>query len=210
MLVIGAGGFAKQLTDVLRQVGERDLAFYDDTDGAPPVFCEMYPVITTRDEAVQYLEHHDRRFVLGVGDPMVRKQMAEKFAQWGGDLRSVVSPHAHISDLKCRFGAGINILTAAVVENNVSLAEGVLVNIGAVITHDCIVGAYTEIAPRVTVAGGCSIGELCRIGTGAVFIPGVKVGNRATIAAGAVVTENIPDDVMAAGVPARIRKRKDV
>ena len=40
------------------------------------------------------------------------------------------------------------------------------------------------------------------IGAGAIVLPGVTVGARSLVAAGAVVTRNVPDDVMVAGVPA--------
>lgn len=52
-----------------------------------------------------------------------------------------------------------------------------------------------------------TIGDDCWIGGSAVICPGVTIGNRCVIAAGAVVTKNLPDDVMAAGVPARIVRR---
>lgn len=41
------------------------------------------------------------------------------------------------------------------------------------------------------------------IGTGAVLLPGVTVGKGAIVGAGAVVTEDVPDYAIVAGVPAR-------
>ena len=52
-----------------------------------------------------------------------------------------------------------------------------------------------------------SIGDDCWIGGGAVICPGVTIGNRCVIGAGSVVSKDIPDDCMAAGVPARIIKK---
>lgn len=52
------------------------------------------------------------------------------------------------------------------------------------------------------------IGNHVWIGSGAKILKGVTVGNGAVIAAGAVVTRNIPDRCMAAGVPARVIKRE--
>lgn len=45
------------------------------------------------------------------------------------------------------------------------------------------------------------------IGTGAIILPGVTVGREAVIAAGAVVTKDVPDRTMVAGVPAKRKKR---
>lgn len=52
-----------------------------------------------------------------------------------------------------------------------------------------------------------SIGENCWIGGRAVICPGVKVGNGVTVAAGAVVTKDVPDNAVVAGVPAKIIKQ---
>lgn len=48
------------------------------------------------------------------------------------------------------------------------------------------------------------VGNNVYIGTGAYILPGVKIGNNCIIGAGAVVTKDIPDHSVAAGVPARV------
>ena len=55
---------------------------------------------------------------------------------------------------------------------------------------------------------GITIGNDVWLGMGAIIMPGVTIGNGATIAANSVVTKNIPDYVVAAGVPAKIIKKK--
>lgn len=44
------------------------------------------------------------------------------------------------------------------------------------------------------------------IGAGATILPGVTVGENAMVAAGAVVTKDVPDNTVVAGVPARVIK----
>lgn len=51
------------------------------------------------------------------------------------------------------------------------------------------------------------IGDNVWIGAGCIVLPGCKIGNNCVIAAGAVVCSDIPDDTMAAGVPAVVKKR---
>ncbi len=55
------------------------------------------------------------------------------------------------------------------------------------------------------------IGDDVWIGANAVILPGVKIGNNVVVAAGAVVTKDVEDDSIVAGVPAvKIRDLKDV
>ncbi len=54
------------------------------------------------------------------------------------------------------------------------------------------------------------IGQGADIGTNATILPGVRVGAHSIVGAGAVVTEDVPDYAVVAGVPARlIRRRKE-
>ena len=52
-----------------------------------------------------------------------------------------------------------------------------------------------------------TIGEDCWIAGGVVICPGVTIGNRCIIAAGSVVTKDIPDDSLAAGCPAVVKRK---
>ena len=52
-----------------------------------------------------------------------------------------------------------------------------------------------------------TIGDNVWVAANATILPGVKIGEGAVIAAGAVVTEDIPANVMAAGIPARVIKQ---
>ena len=45
------------------------------------------------------------------------------------------------------------------------------------------------------------------IGTGTIILPGVTIGRESVVAAGAVVTKNVPDHVMVAGVPAIVKRK---
>lgn len=50
------------------------------------------------------------------------------------------------------------------------------------------------------------IGDDCWLGGGVIVCPGVTIGNRCIIAAGSVVTKDIPDDSLAAGNPAVVKR----
>jgi acetyltransferase-like isoleucine patch superfamily enzyme len=57
--------------------------------------------------------------------------------------------------------------------------------------------------------GPVDIGEGCDIGMGAIILPGVRIGAGVQVGAGAVVTEDLPDGAVAAGVPARAHRFRD-
>src|SRR5437879_6383545 len=58
--------------------------------------------------------------------------------------------------------------------------------------------------PQTEAAAPITIGDNVWLGGGVIVCPGVTVGADTVVGAGAVVTEDIPPGVLAAGVPARI------
>jgi acetyltransferase EpsM len=78
------------------------------------------------------------------------------------------------------------------------------VNTAASVDHHCSIGDAVHIAPGVRLAGNVKIGQGAWVGIGATIIENVRIGDGAVIGAGSVVVEDIPDAVVAYGVPARV------
>ena len=64
-------------------------------------------------------------------------------------------------------------------------------------------GTHIEATVLVFHAGNVEIGDHSDVGIGAIILPGVTIGRGVQVGAGAVVTCDLPDSVVAAGVPAR-------
>ncbi|MEZ5341272.1 MAG: DapH/DapD/GlmU-related protein [Acidimicrobiales bacterium] len=84
------------------------------------------------------------------------------------------------------------------------IGRHVLINTGASVDYDNIIGDFAHISPNTTLSGHVEVGEGTHIGAGATVIPSVKIGRWCTIGAGSVVLSDIPDFATAVGVPARI------
>jgi len=209
MVITGAGGFAKQLIEVLAQQGQlENLCFFDSISPQPGKDLFGFPIIKSLDETEAFFERTgDHRFALGAGQPQARFRLMKDFTGIGGKPVTLVSPFARIGHYDTMIGAGSAILTGSVVENSVHLGQGCLINLNCTIAHDTRIGDFAEVGPGSNISGNCTIGAFSRLGTGVCVIPGISIGKHAVIAAGAVVTHDIPDHSMAAGVPATVRKK---
>jgi sugar O-acyltransferase (sialic acid O-acetyltransferase NeuD family) len=205
MLVVGAGGFAKQLLQSVLEQHDQPV-FYDGVSSRR-WFLNRFAVISKDDEVRTYFSETDRRFVLGIGGSRLRMSLAEKFSALGGDLISCISSKADISPSVAEIGKGISVLSHVVVEPDVVISQGCLLNIGAIVTHDSSLGHFCEVGPGALICGRCCIGDFVQIGAGAIVIPGIKIGKGSIIGAGSVVVRDIPENVMVAGNPGMIKKR---
>ncbi|HEY8558973.1 MAG TPA: acetyltransferase [Pyrinomonadaceae bacterium] len=205
MLIAGAKGFAKELLEIILQINEReDLIFYDDVSrDLPALLFDRYPVVMNEKAASSYFKESDARFALGIGDPALRRKFFEKFVALGGAPATIISPFAKVGRYANEIGAGTSVLTDAVIESNNKIGKCCLLHVGSLISHDVVIGDFCEISPRANLLGNVKIGTLSRIGTGSTILPGVKIGSGVTVGAGAVVTKDVPDATIVAGVPAK-------
>ncbi len=208
MLIIGAKGFAKEVLEILYQNEKTEnLCFYDDVnDDLPDKLFGQFPILRTIEEAKIYFKQTSNQFVLGIGNPILRKKLSDKFESIGGELSSVISKHAEIGSFGIQISSGCNILSGVKISNDVAIGKGTMVYYNSVITHDVKIGEFCEISPSVNILGRVHIGNFVSIGAGSVIFPDVVIGSNSVIAAGAVVRNNVPANVMVAGIPALIKK----
>ena len=210
MLIVGAKGFAKEILEVLHQLKNiENIVFYDDVNKymhEEKIF-NFFPILKTLSEAEHYFKKNGNNFTIGIGNPVLRKSLKEKFENIGGEFTSTVSPFARIGYYGNSISTGCNIMTGSVITTNVIIKEGVLVNLNCTIGHDSIIGDFVELSPGVSISGNCVIGDYTNIGTNATILPDIVIGKNVIIGAGAVVNKNIPDNSIAVGIPAKVIKQ---
>jgi sugar O-acyltransferase (sialic acid O-acetyltransferase NeuD family) len=208
MLIIGAKGFAKEVLEVIHQLNQlENLFFYDDVnDDVPEKLFGQFPILRTTQEASVYFKTVDNQFTIGIGNPVLRKQLYDKFSALGGEFTSTISPLATIATFDVNIGYGSNVLSGAFFSNGSKLGKGCIVYYNSIITHDCTIGDFVEISPSVTLLGRSGIGSYSQIGSNATILPGIKIGKNVIIGAGSVVTKDLPDNCVAVGIPAKIIK----
>lgn len=194
--VIGAGGHAKVVLDCLAAAGIPVAGVVDERRNDGRTVCGFSVVgdIAQLDADA---------FVIAIGDNDKRRSAYVRHLQQGYDACTCIHPSAIVSP-SATVGPGAVVLAGVIVNPESHVSEDAIVNTGARIDHECLIGAHAHVAPAVALAGGVSIGEGAFLGIGTVVLPKVSVGAWATCGAGAVVTRDVPADVTAVGVPARV------
>jgi sugar O-acyltransferase (sialic acid O-acetyltransferase NeuD family) len=202
--VYGAGGHGKVVADVLRAEACPPVGFVDDECARSTILG--LPVLGVGDWLAATMKREEVGVALGIGDNWSRKRIADRCRNHGFQIVTAVHPSAVFSPTS-KIGEGTVVMPLAMLNTDSLVGLGVIVNSGALIEHECIIGDYAHVSPNVSLGGRVHIGSFCLLGLGAVVLPGITVGSGSIIGAGAVVVRDIPDEVVAVGVPARISAR---
>jgi len=211
MIVVGAKGFAKEVLEILFQLGQTEnLVFFDDvSDDLPEMLFNCFRILTNETQVKDHFGKYGNSFILGLGNPILRKSLCEKFELWGGNVKSIISPSAHIGNFDVIIGEGVVVLPNAIISNSSYVGKGCLLYYNSIITHDCHIGEFVEISPGATLLGGSIIGDLTHVGANATILPNIKLGNNVTVGAGAIVTRAFAENKVIVGIPAKILRRRE-
>ena len=132
------------------------------------------------------------------------------------NIKARIEPGAIIRD-HVTIGDNAVIMMGAIINIGAVIGEGTMIDMGAVLGGRATVGKHCHIGAGAVLAGVIEpasatpviVEDDVLIGANAVVIEGVHIGKNSVVAAGAVVTEDVPENVVVAGCPAKIIKKKD-
>lgn len=207
LVIWGASGHALVVHDIVLLQGIYDLvAFLDDLQPPRPgaTLCGV-PIMWGRDQFAVLHASGARHLTPGFGDCAARYNAIQVAMTEGFELGTAVHPSAVVAS-GAALGPGTVVAAGAVINPASQIGRCVIVNTSASVDHECIVGDAAHICPGVHLGGRVAIGARTWVGIGSVVKEGVKIGSGSMIGAGSLVLTDIPDNVVAYGTPARVRR----
>ena len=188
------------MADTALSAGWAKVAFLDDR--APTMEAPLgLPVLGTladlKAQAAQF-----SAAIVAIGESRRRLELLHRCRAEAFETVSIIHPKAFLSP-HASLSAGCVLFAQSAVNAATRLGEACIVNTGATIDHDCVLGDAVHVCPGVHVAGNVRVGDHTWIGIGAVICEGLTIGRGVTIAAGAVVIANVADGSTVMGVPAK-------
>lgn len=206
LIIIGSGGHSRVLIDGLQMLG-RTILFCTDVDSSRKGETLLGVPVKGDDQLIAEFAQSKVQLVNGIGSigkPSLRKTIFENWTGNGYEFAGIVHPSAIVSPT-AMIEQGAQIMAGAIIQSGAVIGRNSIVNTGASIDHDCHIGPHTHIAPRVTLSGSVRVGGCTHIGTSASVIQCISIGTRCIVGAGATVLNDLSDDTVAFGTPAKPR-----
>lgn len=220
IVVIGAGGFGREVHDVIvainRHAAERGEpepwrfeGFVDDATPDPALLerrgAEWIGSVDALARRVAALASLGQSlwYVIGIGSAQARRSVEERAEIAGARAAVLVHPSAAVG-LDVELGPGAVLCAQSCVTTNVRTGRHFHLNLCASVGHDVRIGDFVTINPAASVAGAVTLHDDVMLGSNSAVIQGLVIDSGTSVGAGAVVVRDLPANVTAVGVPAKV------
>jgi acetyltransferase EpsM len=211
LVIIGAGGHGAEVAAYAIEMGLPLLGAFDDTKPVGP--WHVTRILGAVSDLPSFCRDAGQvHYITALGSNMFRRQLVQRIeALRIPGLRPASVCHGSAwTGTTVAIGDGTLLAPNTLVTTRATVGAHCILNVKASVSHDCVIGDFANINPGATLCGDVHVGEGSYIGAGATVIEKKRIGAWTIVGAGAVVTQDLPDGVMAVGVPARIVKRQGI
>lgn len=207
--IVGSTALAAQLLYYFESTGFASVVGFLDDYEPPGAERHARPVLgRISDVPTLFKDGAFDTVAIGVGykHRKFRQEVYEYLKDNQVPIATFIHPSAYV-EKSATIADGCIILVGCTILMNAELQENVLLAPRGFISHDVRLQAHAYCAPAVNLAGHTDVGQRCFVGIGTTTIDGVSIGAGSQTAAGSVITRDVPNGVLVAGVPAEIKKK---
>ena len=203
LLIIGAGGHAKAISDIANSIG-RTISFFID----PNVDSSLFYGLKVLPEISKDIDLKNYEIIVAVGDNKRRKIISMSILKNypHAEFTSLVHTTAYLSET-AKIGCNTVVMANAVIGPDTSIGFGNIINTGSTVDHDCSLGDYVSLSPGVNLAGNVTIDEMVFLGMGAKISNNIKIKKNSVIGASSLVLSDTNANSVYHGIPAKLYKR---
>ena len=197
LIIIGAGGFAKELLGYINHDKSKGLLEDINLKGILVDYFEHYKKLN---EPLNYLgkirEYEIQKndiFIIAIGENPGRNIIIDYLESQNAKFFSYIHSSCYVNP-SAKFEEGLIMAPFSIINANVKLGKHAFINSFSGIGHDCVVGDRAILYPYAAINGNCTIGNNLTMGTKATVFPKTNLGNNCTITSHSYVKSNKGDN----------------
>lgn len=202
LIIIGAGGYAKSVLDSVDIYNYEITGFIDEFSKNKTHLG--YPILAHDLDELKNSKSYV--YFIAIGNNEKRKAWYDKLSVRRLRMINVVDRSAIVSP-RATLGTCCFVGKFAVINSKAMVNDNCIINTRALVEHGCKLEKHVNLSTNAVLNGDVIVGEGSFIGSCSVTIGQLVIGNWSTVGAGAVVINDIGNNVTVAGVPAKVIKK---
>lgn len=206
VIIIGAGGFALNVANVVLGSGMSIIAFVDDAKSGDDLL--EIPIITKK----QCVDNYQKlNLIVAIGDNYIRERVSLEYKSSlpKAKFPTLIHPTAVVG-VNTKIGEGTVVMPLVNVGPNSIVGNFCILNTLSSISHDCEMKSYSSIAPRVVTGGNVIIGHRSAISIGSTIKHNIGIGKDVIIGANSYVNKQVSNNVVAYGSPCKFVRKRNI
>jgi len=214
VVIMGGSGIGMIAASIIDRIGNAEvIGFLNDVlpIGTQVGKYKKIPVIGQSTDVYSFLENEDHTVFIAYVGLTKEKETFEKISSLRIPLSrffNIIDPTAIIPDQYCQIGKGVLFAPLAQLSPDTTISDNCILLANSFIGHDSYLDRFAHIATNAVVGANVHVGKAVHIGSNATIRERVRIGDYSLIGAGAVVINDVPDNVVVVGNPARVLKIK--
>jgi sugar O-acyltransferase (sialic acid O-acetyltransferase NeuD family) len=210
LVLFGGGLHANYCADILEKMNEYDIVGIIDSEA--PLKSELYgyPVIGRQEDIVNLVnEHKIECGLISIGDNWSRKIVYDCIIDLmpGFEFINAIHPSVIIGK-NVSVGRGVVAMAGTIINPNCNIGDFCFFATGAQLDHDSTIESFASISAGSVTGGKVFIGKYSAITLGVTVLDRIHIGENVLIGSGSLVLNDLPDNVLAYGSPAKIIKTR--
>ncbi|WP_347841427.1 NeuD/PglB/VioB family sugar acetyltransferase [uncultured Draconibacterium sp.] len=170
-----------------------------------------YKVIGSSNDVSKYLSDDDTYFFIGYVGMKNEKEIFEKITKLGiprTKFATLIHPTAIIPKGFCSIGNGVLMAPLSQLSPDTTVEDNCILLPNSFLGHDSTMKRFSHITANSVIGGNVMLGYGAHVGTNATVRENVKIGDFALIGSGSVVLNDVPENAVVVGNPAKILKQR--
>lgn len=213
VVILGGSGIGMIAASILERNGQEVVGFLNDVidNGEEIGKYRKIPVVGNTEDLGSFLEDEDTGIFIAYVGLQNEKSTFEKIQSLGIPSEkfvdiidsSAVIPHGY-----CKVGKGVMFAPLSQLSPDTTISDNCILLPNSFVGHDSFLDQFAHIATNSVIGANVHVGKAVHIGSNATIREKVTIGDYSLVGAGAVVLNDVPENSIVVGNPARVLKQR--
>ena len=213
VVILGGSGIGMIAASIIERAGSAQVVGF--LNDVVPVGTEIgkyrkVSVVGRTPDRPTYIEDGCHVFIAYVGLSR-EKETYQKIVNLGiprERLFSIIDPTAVIPEGYCQIGSGVLFAPLSQLSPDTTISDNCILLANSFVGHDSFLDQFAHVATNAVIGANVHVGKAVHVGSNATIREKVRIGDYSLIGAGAVVLEEVPENAIVVGNPARVLRMR--